>query len=90
LCTSVAECSGYCPADSAPAFTGINSVKGLIGGSGTNAILGAIFPSWFTAAHHDFPAIKSSFMRTAFIRTSIHDFHALALFVSDRVSQDWI
>jgi hypothetical protein len=78
LRTSVAECSGNCPADSAPTFTGINSVKGLIGGSGTNAILGAIFPSWFTTAHHDFPAIKSSFMRAAFIGISIHDFHSCA------------
>jgi hypothetical protein len=73
LRASTAECSCNRPADSAPAFTGIDSVKGLVGGSRANTIFGDVFPSLLPAAHHDFPAIQSSFMGAAFIGISIHN-----------------
>jgi hypothetical protein len=73
LCFMAREFSVNCPADSAPAFTGIDPVKGFVGGSRANTIFGGAFPAHLPSAHHDFPTVKPAFLRAPFVGISLHD-----------------
>ena len=82
LCAPATERPGNRPADSARAFTGIDSVKGLVGGSRANTIFGGVFASLLPTAHHDFPTVGQVFLRTFFASISIHEFYLLQRFCS--------
>jgi hypothetical protein len=57
LNATIAKGTGHRPADSTPAFTGINPIKRFVGGSRTDTIVGSVLPAFFPPAHHHFPAV---------------------------------
>jgi hypothetical protein len=72
LGASTAEGSRHRPADSAAAFTGVNSVPGSVAGCRTDTEFIGIFSSLLATAQHDVPAVKFNFWGAFWVLIVIH------------------